>query len=167
MRLFTAIEVPETVHAEVARTQAALRAEGHRARWTRPSQAHITVHFLGEQADQVLPEIQASLAAACRGLAPVALTVRDLGSFRGGVLWLGVAGDLGSLERVCREALGLEGGPYHPHVTLARAFHGQLPALAPSGHDFTASVLTLFRSELKLDGAVHHVVARFPLGQPF
>jgi 2'-5' RNA ligase len=152
MRLFTAIEL----------------TEGVRARWANPANAHLTVHFLGERPEAEVPALVAALEGACAGVAPVELAVGGLGKFRSGVLWLDVAGDLGPLERACRVELGLKDERYRPHITLARGFKGAMPTddVEASRQNMTVSALTLFRSELGPSGAVHYVLARFPLIQP-
>lgn len=166
MRLFTGIELTDGVRAQLVRTQAELKAQGVRARWTNPATAHLTVHFLGERPEAEVPALVAALERACAGVAPLELAIGGLGQFRSGVLWLGVAGDLGPLERACRVALGLPEERYRPHVTLARGLEGRLPAAeaAAAVQRMAVPALTLYHSQLLPAGAVHHVLARFPLG---
>jgi RNA 2',3'-cyclic 3'-phosphodiesterase len=106
------------------------RPDDRAVRWTTRQQWHVTLAFVGEVADGLVPALQAAVAAAAAGCAPrpVAMgpTARRLG---GGQLVVPVAGvdDLAaSLGAACAAALGRppEARPFRGHLTLARARRG-------------------------------------------
>ena len=96
-----------------------------------PEHLHLTLKFLGETEEGLVPEILVALRAACAGLKPVPLRLRGTGAFpslsRMSVLWLGIEGAeplariVDSLERGL-EPLGFprERRPWTAHLTLAR-----------------------------------------------
>ena len=68
MRLFVAIVLPPAVAAELARwLEPVQAAAGPGLRWTSPDSWHITLAFLGEVADPVIPELRTRLAAVASG----------------------------------------------------------------------------------------------------
>lgn len=182
MRLFTAFALPPDVREEVLRRQAALEALPFR-RWQSPETLHLTLHFLGEVEPALVEPLAQTLGNACAGAAPFRLQLGRLGAFpspkRPRVLWIGVEGQVDrllALEGVMRPRLlglgiPLEARTYHPHITLARDPLGSV-ALPPTmaGHDaareWQAAELTLFQSILRRTGAVHEVLATFPLSGP-
>jgi RNA 2',3'-cyclic 3'-phosphodiesterase len=67
MRLFVAIVPPPAVVAELAQWLAPVQAAaGPGLRWTSPDSWHITLAFLGEVAEPVLPELGTRLERAAR-----------------------------------------------------------------------------------------------------
>ena len=134
MRLFIALHLPSDVQATVGQTQDSLRRElvSPALKWTRPQDTHLTLLFLGEVADDLLPDVKAELREACKSFSNFELKLSEAGCFpntrRPRVLWLGLGGDLDCLqllyERVA-EQCGTFGErrnnkPFRPHLTLAR-----------------------------------------------
>ena len=67
MRLFVAIVPPPAVQAELARRLAPLQAEAAPGlRWTSQESWHITLAFLGEVREEVVPELSTRLERAAR-----------------------------------------------------------------------------------------------------
>ena len=58
MRLFLAFHLSDEVRAAVAEVQERLKASGAEARWSPPEQFHLTVKFLGDLDDSLLPDIE-------------------------------------------------------------------------------------------------------------
>ncbi len=92
---------------------------------------HLTLKFLGDTEEGLVPEIVGAMREACAGVGPFTIRVRGTGAFpnlaRPGVLWVGIEGGepLGRIAQVLDEhlvALGFtrEPRPWSPHVTLAR-----------------------------------------------
>ncbi len=132
MRLFVAIEIPSEIQLELERRTAALRSSLPGARWVKPRAMHLTLAFLGDTDQQLLPELHRELGAAFAAGRRMTLNIGAIGAFpprgRKRVLWAGVeaAGDLGGLQAGVAEAVERAAGieverrPYHPHLTLAR-----------------------------------------------
>lgn len=92
---------------------------------------HLTLKFLGDTEDGLVPEIVSAMREATTGVAPFAVRVRGTGAFpnlsRPSVLWVGLEGaePLARMAKSLNEslvALGFEreDRPWSPHVTLAR-----------------------------------------------
>jgi 2'-5' RNA ligase len=127
------------VVARLAAWQAELRdLAGDSYRWVAPAALHLTLRFLGEQADDG-PARQA-LAAACADRAPFAVVVRGGGAFprlsAPRTIWAGVEdpsdalwGLATAVEAACiAHGLGAEDKPFVPHLTVARARAARAPA---------------------------------------
>ncbi|HYM39794.1 MAG TPA: RNA 2',3'-cyclic phosphodiesterase [Thermoplasmata archaeon] len=92
---------------------------------------HLTLKFLGDTEDGLVPEIVSAMREASEGIPPLTVTVRGTGAFpnlsRPRVVWIGLEG-AESLARIARaleenlRALGFvpESRAWSPHVTLAR-----------------------------------------------
>lgn len=97
---------------------------------------HLTLAFLGEVPDALLPPVSDAVGEAAAGCAPFDLSFDRIGRFpergRPAVMWLGVADGAPEVEAAgaaVREALRRRGlafddKPFRPHVTLARVRHG-------------------------------------------
>jgi len=124
-RAFVAVVPPRAVLDAVG---ALPRPEVPRARWSRREQWHVTLQFLGDDADLD------GVAGALAGLRGDRVRVRlgGAGGFpsaqRGRVLWLGVCEGSAGLVAVAGavgerlDAVGYppDPRPYRPHLTLAR-----------------------------------------------
>ncbi|HEY6480086.1 MAG TPA: RNA 2',3'-cyclic phosphodiesterase [Streptosporangiaceae bacterium] len=144
MRLFVAIVPPPAVVAQLARWLAPLQAAGPGLRWTGPDSWHITLAFLGEVAEPVLPELSIRLERAARRHPVQDLALRGGGAFpaarRARAVLAVVAGEPGapgamgparsgplhalaaSVAAGARRAGAPppdEGRRYRPHLTLA------------------------------------------------
>lgn len=163
MRLFLSLRLPPDVRAHLAAAVTGLRS-------TDVAQWHVTLAFLGEQPSEagLLPGAREVAART----APLTLRLEGGGVFRGpGVLWAGVAGDVGGLRRLaadltlaCRAAgVGTQERPYRPHVTVARWVHDAGRLAGYAGPTWTATELEVVRSHLG-ERARHEVLHRLPLG---
>jgi RNA 2',3'-cyclic 3'-phosphodiesterase len=178
-RAFVAVRPPGGVLAAVASAVASAEGSVTGARWTRNEQWHLTLQFLGNQAD--LDAVAGGLGALA--LRPGQLQVGGWGAFpserRARVLWLGVVEGAEYLAQLAAAVGALlaplghepEDRGYHAHLTLARlarpadlrAAVAALPA-DPVGAPFTAEEVLLYESTTRREGAEYRVHARFPLG---
>ncbi len=184
MRLFIAMNFPEELRARWTEGTAALRALAPRARWTPTAQMHLTLAFLGEQPESLVPVLTSALdTIATRSTRP-SLAMQGVGAFpawrRARVVWLGVEQSPALMQladavaRTCRD-LGApgEGRPFHPHITLARLDDRvpddqvrKLEHAARGMTDRTVSdvdSLDLMASTLGLGAAKHEVVHKAEL----
>jgi len=128
-RGFIAVDVPSGPALDAFATN--LRTASSSLKVVGTDQLHLTVKFLGETEDGLVPEIMAAIRKAAAGLRPFPIRVRGTGAFpsleRMNVIWVGVDG----AEPIARIADALEaslepfGFPrehraWKPHVTLAR-----------------------------------------------
>lgn len=188
MRLFVAIELPEPWLREAARALDALTAAlGDDADVLRPvalGRMHLTVRFLGEVDEELVPALDAALRAAVPPVG-VDLEPNAPGTFgsaaRTSVVWLGLGGDLDALRALAGrvesavEAVGLpaERRELRPHVTLARvrqrasatqrrAIASAVSALDPPGpHPHRVAEVVLVRSHLGAGQPRYEVLGRY------
>ncbi|WP_306365853.1 RNA 2',3'-cyclic phosphodiesterase [Nocardiopsis sp. CC223A] len=135
MRLFVALTPPPGVVDAVRGAREPGLRHSPDLRWTPPQDWHLTLAFLGEVPDGLLPGLTGALGAAVGGHAPFDLTVDGWGLFphphrdRAAVLWAGVGGDTGALAaltadlRAAAVTAGLPGEDraHVPHLTVARS----------------------------------------------
>jgi 2'-5' RNA ligase len=138
MRLFTAIDLPESIEAHLADLIARLRplsgaahhSSDEKLSWTRAGNLHVTTKFIGEWPEQRLEEMKRALRSVGSPGA-IAITIRGIGWFPNArnprVLWAGVqAGEhlqaLAQATDAAVHSIGVakEDRDYAPHLTLAR-----------------------------------------------
>lgn len=175
MRTFIALEIgEETRSALKSATKAIGRLPG--VRWANPDTIHLTLRFIGELKDALVPEVLRVMENAAKEFAPPRFAVKGLGWFPAGrrprVLWAGVEEESEILAGVVRrldeglEKIGIssDAKPYRPHLTLGRARgHLDIAAVENAFERIGASVfgeetayeMVLFMSELSPGGAVH------------
>jgi len=178
VRLFFAVVPPRAVREEIHRVVAATTALPGQ-RWTRPSNLHLTLLFLGDVDPSGLPAARAALDGLLgHGAFPV--RVGRLGAFphrgRARVLILSTLAGTAPLTAL-HDALAASfpdaAGPrrYTPHLTLARARSAPDPAaldglaaeLEPHTWEFRAESVELVHSELRHDGAHYRTLHRVGL----
>ena len=174
MRLFVALPLPDAARAALSRWMQRC-GEKPALRWTPEEQLHITLHFLGEAAEDRAGRIADGLSAIEARAFEVTLDrVETLG--RGGLLAAcgGPNAGLEALERQVRSRVAGHGEKaeagrsFLPHVTLGRARRGMAaprPGMLPSlpKLEFRAACFRLYRSELRREGAVHSVIREWRL----
>jgi len=166
MRLFVAITLPPPVVTALARQTDPLRPAWPALRWASPAAWHLTLAFLGEVPEQVVPALEQRLERAAGRHPALDLAVRGGGAFPGAararVVWAGIQADQAALRKLAGSvAAGArragapppgEGRRYRPHITLARLrdpadvrpLAGALAGL--SGPPWTAAGIHLIRS---------------------
>lgn len=180
MRLFIAIEIPESIRNAFASLLKDFRAFAPQLKWVRPENLHVTLKFLGETDSSKLGPLQ-NVLIGIRSAEPVNLEFRGLGFFpnekRPRVFWAGMeaSANLKTLaadidQAVHRLGFPLEERPYAPHLTLARI---SLPIIPPklfqavaekSSQSFgslQAQEFHLIESKLKPAGAEYTTLQSF------
>lgn len=186
MRLFAALDVPDSYKSSIDRAIRPLRERLPKARWTSSDQWHVTLKFLGEVAEEAVPEVRRIVEAAASESESVSACLTDVGSFPNShsarVLWVGLEdaeGVMGRLASSMRDLFGaagfrLEGSEFHPHLTVARFRVPQpvgevLDEAEPLDFDrspFDIAEIVLYRSRLSPKGAAYQPMERFHLGGP-
>ncbi len=181
IRSFVAIDVDVSIRTALRALQEEFACTRADVRWVRPDGVHATLKFLGAVAEPRLERARAALTAAFADQATLQVRVHGLGAFpslrRPRVLWVGMEGvGLAELAARAEEALASVGfareeRKFTPHVTLGRvnSLRGW-PALealfkAHLDDDFgptDVQAVTLYRSQLRPDGAVYSVLFTIP-----
>ncbi|MET3288009.1 RNA 2',3'-cyclic phosphodiesterase [Brevibacillus fluminis] len=179
MRLFVALQLPDTAIQSITRIQDKLKGEIGADRWQPLANLHLTLHFLGDVEDSLIPLICKDMDLVSSIIEPFTLVLGSFGAFpraeKPRVLWLGLNGQRKVLSQLhlllgkrfdLHEGLHYDRRPYHPHITLARGPH--VPVLPLLEWDerllempparWQAREVHLFRSELRPEGAVHTVI---------
>ncbi|APU40826.1 RNA 2',3'-cyclic phosphodiesterase [Streptomyces sp. NPDC056254] len=185
MRLFAAVLPPEEAVAELREAVRPLRDD--RLTWTVQAGWHFTLAFMGEVADDTLPELHSRLERAAHHTAPFALRLHGCGHFGDRALWAGAAGELDAMRLLADRADAAArraGVPmerhrrYTPHLTLARSHRATTPlrpyldALADfEGTPWQVDTLSLVRSHLPASGVPreqprYETVRAWPLRTP-
>lgn len=177
--MFVALALPEAVRGVLGGLAQPLPGVA----WTRPEQLHVTLRFLGDVPTAQIPAMIERLSEV--KVAPFVLPLEGCGTFPPNapprVLWIGVGQGhprLFQLRQRLDDALlacGLQFDVrmFHPHVTLARCREESGPAIATWLHahpecvapPFLVEAFDLYASELRPDGAMHELRARFPLAK--
>ena len=184
IRTFVAVEISPAVRGRAGDLVNRLRASGVKASWTRPENMHLTLQFLGDTDETLLPDVCRRVQEAAAGFSPFTLTFGRAGAFpsarRPRTLWLGVTEGLepirdlqAAIEKSLRK-LGFRGEhrQYQPHLTLGRVREGGPPAalaeLIAANSDFDAGAceideVLVFSSQLEPAGPIYGVLGRAPL----
>jgi 2'-5' RNA ligase len=183
MRTFLAIDLPDQIKAELDKIQKRLKPKIEGVRWTRPEGIHLTLKFFGWVLGEDCANISNTVKTAIKGVKPFTLELGTIGAFPGPtrprVIWIGLGGqsealiDLQmNLDRIF-EQIGFppEDRTFQPHLTLGRI---KVPGTAvgfakvlEEGRDYKAGSfrcegLTLFRSDLRPDGAIYTKLEEYP-----
>lgn len=175
MRLFVAVETPETVRRALSKWIGPLQKAFPSARWVRAENLHVTLKFIGDVSAESLDALRSALDTV-RHASPIEINFRGAGFFpeerRPRVLWAGIeaGAELAQLARAIDEALepagiARETREFRPHLTVARfpeksdnagvaRVRGTLAAA--DSPDFGSARVTdfhLYRSVLKPSGA--------------
>lgn len=131
MRLFVALELDRGLRRALVEGGGRVLILGRGVRRVDESRLHLTLRFLGETADERIPDVVEAVEEAVEGVPPFAIVVRGLGAFPKPhvvrVLWAGIepSEELARLARQVDDAVRRRGFPreprgFSPHITLAR-----------------------------------------------
>ena len=181
MRLFCGIDLPEDVRERLERLMMQLRPAAH-LKWVPVYNLHVTLKFIGEWAEEKLPQLEAALRSISKR-ADISLEVRGLGWYPNArnprVVWAAVEGGdalpalAHDIERAI-EPLGIakETRAFTAHLTLARikepvpldALRNAVATAEPAGYgSFIVDRFYLFRSQPGSAGSIYTKLSEFPL----
>ncbi len=184
MRLFLAINLDAPVRRGVIEAISALRDAAPKVGWLDESRLHLTLKFLGEQPEDVVPRLRSATDAVVLRHRAFPMRIREVGAFpnfrRARVVWMGIEQEprlelLHHDVEVACEALGfeLDGRPFRPHLTLARikgrADENEMRQLARAGRkvDFEEEAhvhsIDLMRSHTGGAGSRYELLHASPL----
>jgi 2'-5' RNA ligase len=178
IRVFVAVEIPETVKAQVDALEAQLKKTRADITWVQPKNMHVTLKFLGDLPSERLGAIREGVQEAVAALACFQMRLAHLGAFpnldRPRVFWIDVQEgrtDLIHLQRrvedaLCARQFVREERPFSPHLTIGRVRSPRgLHALADQVHQtdfqsppFSVQRVAVVRSELHPGGPVYTVL---------
>jgi len=184
MRLFIALNLPSAERERIHEAAAPLRDAGLPVRWLDPESYHLTLKFLGNVRNEIVPVVERVVEKVAGQTERLSLRMGGFGAFptirRPRVIWLGADPTpvLRCLKQDLEWALTHHGferetRAFHPHITLGRAgedegagaFRGLDELAASLDYERTVPVTTvdLMRSQLSRSGATYSLVQASPL----
>lgn len=177
-RLFIAIEIPRARKREFRDLAKSFRPrEVDRVRWIDEEAMHLTLKFLGDTPEEMIPEIKTALQQAAESTGKFTIKIGRTGcfpSFRDPrICWVGFSGELRRLEQLQGRvegrmvAIGLEEDDrdFRAHITVGRTRPGirgrfaedlgvswQHAPLRSTGQSIPVSSIALYRSLLADNG---------------
>ena len=186
IRTFLALDLNDSVLDALQAVRAAVPKGAGNIRWTRRENLHVTLHFLGDVEDDVIPDVCGATAEVARQVAPFHF---DLGGVaarpsRGPLrmIWANVTdptGELAVLHELLGEALAgigmrTEMRQFRPHITLARIRGGRDSAVIRRAaesfaeEDFGRQLVgevVVYSSQLTPEGPIYTSLCRAPLAE--
>jgi 2'-5' RNA ligase len=177
MRCFLAIPLPELLQHELARFQARARQSCPASSWPEPRGLHLTLAFLGEKAEVVIPALLDVVLRTTVRHRIFGLKTSHLGGFpkarSARVLWLGLEEQPAlvalaeDLRQGLREAdMTFDDKPFRAHLTVARFRTPQDVAgiqEPPAPMEFEAREVVLYQSLQGPAGSRYQSLGTVPL----
>jgi 2'-5' RNA ligase len=185
MRLFFAIPVSRTIRDLVSESLDNSGLGDPPWRWIPPANYHLTLKFLGETDEKLIPDVERAARSTTGMIEPFTILFGPFGGFpslrRPRVLFYGIERGMSELKGLAGklegnlEHLGFEKErrPFKAHLTLARIKRpvpahirerlGSVPAL-PSDARQVVDRFVLMRSHLGKRGAMYEELSSYPLG---
>ncbi len=186
MRAFFCLELEPQLREQISTITSRLKRCDARVNWVRAENLHITLKFLGDIADGLIPNLEAAAKEAIR-LAqiagPVTCLFNQLGAFpnqnRPRVIWVGCKEEPPKLQLLAEKLeqalshLGVdrERSPFVTHVTLGRvkeegrgvvSLLQAMQKIDSFEFDATLKHLTLMKSDLTPQGSIYAPLFELP-----
>ena len=131
MRCFIAIDLPQKIKNVLGAVINASKRHSKSIRWIAPDNIHLTLKFLGEIEESLIPVIKERLSASCSPHKTFTINITGAGAFPNfrspNVLWFGIedSEELKRLYNNIEDAISLlgfkkEGRKFSPHLTIGR-----------------------------------------------
>lgn len=185
-RSFIAVEIDRATADRASAMIDRWRTVGAEVNWVAPKNMHITLKFLGDVRNEVLPEVAQSLSTAVAGIAPFDLEIFGVGAFpnvdRPRTIWLGARQGAKQMNELARAVelklrpLGFAPEPrgFTTHLTVGRvrrpsAALRSLAEMLRRQAEETCGIVAveqviLFSSTLTPRGPIYEALSRAPLG---
>ncbi|NUQ00469.1 MAG: RNA 2',3'-cyclic phosphodiesterase, partial [Armatimonadetes bacterium] len=182
MRAFLAVVPPREARDKVEAVRDPLRDLAPEGRWVHPSLWHVTIKFLGEIEDDLVPAVADLVNQVTARFESFEVSLGGTGLFpnadRPRVLWMGIGEGAERLTELANaideelDGLGFEPDEhgFQAHMTLARfreSFEaGELAGTAGPGEEvcrFEVDSVVLMKSVLRPRGPDYSVIERLPL----
>lgn len=189
MRCFIAVELDDAVQSALGRVQDRFRRDlGQNAnslKWVRPENIHLTLKFLGDVDDPLIPQVCTAVSGVAEQYEPFDFEIANPGCFGSAdsarVLWVGIGAGherlipLAEAVDAAMNELGFaaEARRFSAHLTLARIRNvnlgRQVHQLVARSKPLRVGIqgvgqLTVFQSELSRAGPCYTAMHHAPLG---
>jgi len=184
LRCFIAIGIPAQLQRNIGECIEILRTHDADIKWVAPENLHLTLKFLGNTPDVLLPKIRESLAAVVSTYVPFYIKLYGTGVFPNKkyprVIWAGLqdADGMKNLQEGVERAMAFlgfksEDREFNPHLTLGRVrAQGRMIMLVKELETFQnkefggvpVDRILLMKSELTPKGPEYTCVYDIPFG---
>lgn len=172
LRLFIAISLPREIKQEIAKIEDTLKRCNTAAAWVNPENVHLTLKFLGNVSQALVPEIQTIIETVARQFTVFPVCLTDFGFFpsekKPRVFFIKTDMELTftAIYRALEEKLSDKGFPaenrFKSHLTLARfkspqnidRLKKELPKFILKQRFYVESI-ALFKSTLTKSGSIY------------
>lgn len=157
-------------------------------RWTAISNIHVTLKFLGDVEEKLLPRLNDRLAITLSNFHPFQIRIGELGAFprveRARILWVGCDMDTEGFkvqeaieETTVRLGFPKEEHPFNPHLTLGRVTNAATSQDYPRIERLISetkadqlgtqivNIIRIYRSDLSSNAPKYQVLYDLPLGK--
>ncbi len=185
VRTFLAVPLYPLFFHEIESWLRSLKRECPGVRGIDPSEAHLTLHFLGSIAVKEIDVIDAAARQIASFFSPLALTLGAPGGFpnleKPNIVWLGIGEQTGQLKPLQTaiqgqaRALGFrsEARSFLPHVTLGRIKKGRVDLrgvlgsvpVTSSRDEKIADHFALYRSDGSSEGTRYEILKNYPFSK--
>jgi RNA 2',3'-cyclic 3'-phosphodiesterase len=185
LRLFIALPLPHEVEVELDRLLGLLRPKSSDVKWVTANNIHLTVKFLGDTDEKLIPRIRTAMNETVAAFQPFESVMDRVGGFpnlmKPRVIWVGGSQPIEAAVRMAAEidrrmhelSFEKEKRPFKAHLTLGRVREGRsISALATHLESFKLTPiplkldrLVLFKSTLTPKGSIYERLHEAKLGQ--
>lgn len=184
MRTFIAIDLDKEIKDKLSSFLSELDKVSKKIKWVRKEGMHLTMKFLGEIEEKMIPEVESTLKEISHKCPSFILRLRGTGTFPEGrknprVIWVGIEMNQGLKavqaqleEELEKKGFSREKRDFHPHLTLGRikphSYLGGIFSLLESNKEsdfggMEVKKITFFQSILKPTGAEYRILSKFDL----
>lgn len=184
LRFFIAIETPPEIKAQIGDIISQLQTAGADVRWEMQEKLHITLKFLGDTPEELLPQIVLLLEGVAQKTPAFAIRYSGLGCFPHKhdprIVWVGVddavvatVQHLAALIDTELASIGIEKKEdfFHPHITIGRVKSRKNPgsllrtmqSITFESQPTTITEILIIKSELRPSGSIYQLVKAFQL----
>ena len=185
LRTFISVTLPKEIVNLSKMLQTTVTSKKDNVKWVNPGNIHLTLKFLGHTPNTITEKLNGIISNVVSGYSSIDLIIDGTGCFpsseRPRVLWLGVDGELKSLQKLVKElnselekiGFPIEENEYVPHITLARVKYP--PKVTPDIKEFmntnynpikfNVSRVRFMSSELFPNGPIYSILGTHFLGK--
>ena len=179
IRTFIAVELPQGIQDRLGCLQSDFKASMPDVRWTKYSNIHLTLKFLGDVQISRIDKVSEALQEVAVKFSPFTMNLAGMGAFpnprRPRIVWVGVEKGVNELVEMANSIEGSmkrlgfprEKRRFSPHLTVGRIRRLTNPAAMTEALDkarvgelgeFTVGRISLIKSQLDPAGSIYTIL---------